>query len=61
LAGADFFLQEFKSEAASLVELGKHPNIVFLEGIVLKPLCLVLEKMDGLLADCLDNEDWQVS
>ena len=45
----------------ALSELGKHPNIVYLEGVTLVPFCLVLEKMDGLLSDCLESADWQVS
>jgi hypothetical protein len=56
----EVIIDEFRAEASSLAELGSHQNILFLEGVVLRPFCLVLEKMDGLLADCLENEDWQV-
>jgi serine/threonine protein kinase len=51
--------QEFQRELQALTQLTAHPNIVRLEGIVLSPLCLVLEKLDANLGDSLDNSDWQ--
>lgn len=52
---------EFLRELQTLHDLSGHPNIVELEGVLYKPLSLVLEIMDGSLANFLDDKNWQLS
>lgn len=52
-------VQECLRELRALRELGPHPQLVGLEGAVARPLCLVVERMDGSLADLLASEHFQ--
>ncbi len=53
-------LEEYEREIEALYELKGHPNIVRLYGVMLRPLSIVLERMDFSLADYIAHVDWQV-
>jgi serine/threonine protein kinase len=55
----DSIIDEYEREMTALAKLSGHPNVVLLYGIVLKPLAIVLEKMDSSLADYFSLAEWK--